>query len=229
MKNDPFILKTYPDIYRELIYQRNELIRWLEENNLLERQRVIKQGAGEEWVRHQVAKLHRESFRESILEILNQLYSHDAMEAVYDFNSAELGDWTDTDANWLERELQQLQKIISKLETRYDLSYRAIFEYDSDAGALYLNRKEVMSVGLGTQKHHILTMLFSNPKKLWDFDDIETYFQKQGWANFGELKERNIEKAGNDIKTKVAENTGVDDFLVVSRHALRINQANLGN
>lgn len=220
-------LTTYPEIYQELIYQRNEAISQLEQRGLLTRNRIVSKDDRKEQQRHETAAVYRSIFRENILLLFDRLYSHDAIEATYDFNAIELGNWSDTEANRLERELQQLQMIIGKLETRYELQYRITFEYDSGQSTLYMNRNKVFACGQSTLKHRLLTTLFSKPTKLWGIDDIDKYFAKNFGFVRGELKDRSIEKTGNDIKAQVAMKTGVRDFLIVTNSSARVNSVYL--
>lgn len=218
---------SYQAIYQELVYQRNEAIRWLDDLALTKRKRRILQNDENEFRRHQTAKTYRPIFREDILNLLSRLYSHDATEAIFDFETADLGDWSDTEANMLEREIQRLQLIIGKLESRYDLQYKIIFEYDNTQSTLFLNRNKVLACGQNTLKHRLLTTLFSDPGKLWGIDDIDSYFSNHFGYTPGDLKDRSVEKASNDIKAQVATKTGVKDFLLVSNSSTRINTAYL--
>lgn len=220
-------LTTYNEIYQELVYQRNEIINWFDEYKLISRDRFVKEDNQEEISRHKMALPFRQSFRRTIPKILDRLYSHDAIEAIYDFNSAELGNWSDTEANWLERELQRLQVIISKLEVRYDLQYRLVFEYRSEECTLYLNNIKVFACGQLTLRNRLMSVLFSNLKKRWSNQDIEDYFIDNFSYYAGDLKDTAIEKAGNDIKKDVASRTGIRDFLLVSNSSITINSAYL--
>lgn len=224
-KNEYLDLTTYNDIYQELVYQRNEVINWFEEQSLNTRNRFVKEDDHNELDRHKMAISFRPFFRNAIVEILNRLYAHDAIEAVYDFNSAELGTWSNTETNMLERELQRLQLIIGKLETRYDLQYRLIFEYRSEECTLYLNSIKVFSCGQSTLRNRLLVALFSDPKTLWENEDVENYFIKHFGYSVEQLTDKNIEKAGKDIIKDVSAKTAVKDFLVVSNSSIRINRS----
>lgn len=216
-------LTTYPEIYRELIYQRNAAISWLDEKNLTQRNCRVKESDETELSRHAVVNTYRPIFRENVLHVLDRLYSYDATEAIYDFNSTDLGDWSDTQANWLEREIQRLQLIIGKLETKYDLQNQIIFEYDSEECTLYMSRTKVFSCGQTTQKHRVLTALFTSPRKQWSVNDFDKYFTDKFNRGRYTLEKRSLEKTGNDIKAQVATKTGIKDFLIVSSSSLRIN------
>lgn len=216
-------LTTYPEIYRELVYQRNEAIRWLEEHALLARNRIVDKNDRKELQRHESAGIYRPLFRESILLLFDRLYSHDAIEAMYDFSSVDLANWSDTEANRLERELQSLQQVISKLEVRYNLQYRLIIEYVSTIRTLYLNGVEVFACGPNTLRHRLLTTLYSNPRALWKNQSIEDHFIEHFEYIEGQLSDKNIEKAANDIKKDVAAQVAAKDFLVVSNASVRVN------
>jgi hypothetical protein len=166
-------LTTYPEIYIELIYQRNATIDWISAQGLLKRDKLVQKSDKKELARHQGAIVYRPLFRESIMQLLDRLYTHDATEAMYDFESVELKGWSETEANWLERELEALQNILTKLEIRYKLQYKLIFEYEVGECVLYLNRNKILACGQTTLRHKLLAMLYSNPKKQWFFDYIE--------------------------------------------------------
>lgn len=226
MANDDYLdLSSYDDVYRELVFQRNATIQYLRDNHLLERNRNPK--SQDEKNAHKAAETYLVVFHETVEAILNRLYSHDAIEAVYDFNSIELGQWADTPANRLERELQQLQLIISKLETRYDLKYKIIFEYDSAKCTLYMSSNKVMSCSQISQKHRVLTALFSDPYKQWSIKDFDSYFAEHFNRGRYTLEKRSLERTGNDIRSQVATLTGIKDFLLVSASSLRINPSYL--
>lgn len=216
-------LTTYPDIYREMVYQRNEAIRWLQENKMLTRNRRVTKDNKAEWGRHTMAMSSRSVFRENVIDLIDRLYSHDAREAVYDFESVDLGDWSDTEVNRFERELQRLQLIIGKLEQRYNLQYQLIAEYVSAQGTLYINRAEVFRCGQTSLRHRLLTTLFSSPKKLWSTETIEECFISEFDYQAGQLKDKQVEKAANDIKKDVAAKTAAKDFLTVSNSTVQIN------
>lgn len=225
-RDNPYIdLTTYNEIYQELVYERNETIRWLDEHKLLERDRYVTQGNEKEWTRHTIAASHRHFFRQKILNLFDRLYSHDAIEAIYDFNSADLNGWSDTEANRMERELQRLQLIIGKLETRYNLQYKVIFEYQPEQRTLFQNSIEVFSCGQSTIRHRLLSTLFSDPRRMWEQDDIEQYFiDNFGYALY-QLTTKQIEKTAKDIMKDVAAKTAVQDLLSVSGGIVRINPA----
>ncbi len=222
-------LTTYPEIYRELVYQRNATIDWLNENALLVRDRRVTKQNEQEWQRQGNARTYRPIFRENVLDLFERLYSHDATEAIYDFRSIDLKDWSDTETNWLERELQALQAIIGKLEVRYNLQYKMIFRYDSGQFVLLLNGIEVLSCGQKTLRHRLLTTLYSEPKKQWDNESIVDYFVESFHYEQDELKDKAIEKAASDIKKDVAAKTAVKDFLLVSNSAIKINPFYVGS
>jgi hypothetical protein len=223
MDDDYLDLTTYNEIYRELIYQRNEAIRWLTNNALLERNRRVTKESGDEWLRHQTAAPFRSVFSRVVPGVLNRLYRHDALEAVYDFQAVELGDWSNTEANMLERQLQRLQVIIGKLETRYQLQYQLVFEYAGQECTLYLNSIKVFSCGQSTLRHRLLETLFSKSDELWTNEDIESYFIDSFGYSTGGLSDKNIEKAAKDIIKDVASKTAVKDMLIVSGSSARIN------
>lgn len=221
---NPYIdLRTYDEIYHELVYQRNEVIRSLREHDLLNRDRFVSNQDSDELTLHKTAFPLRHTFREAIIEILNRLYYHDAEEALYDFSCAELGGWTGTEANWLERELQQLQLIIGKLEVRYSLTYHLLFDYK--AGTLTLNTNKVFSSGPKTLRTRLLTALFSERRKEWNNENIEQYFIDHFDYREGELSDKTIEKAARDINTDVAAKTGVQAFLKISSASVQVNPA----
>jgi len=221
--NEYIDLTTYPDIYRELVYQRNSAIQWLDSHQLLQRDYRVTRDDADEWKRQESAGTFRSVFRNSIFQILDRLHSHDAIEAVYDFNSIDLANRSDTAANRLDLELRQLQLIIGKLELRYRLQYTLSFEYDHKSATLYLNRTDLLKYGPNSIKHRLLTALFSEPEKLWTNEAIEDYFVDHFHYQQGELKEASITKAANDIKRDVALKAAAKDFLVVSNATVRIN------
>lgn len=218
-------LTTYNEIYQELVYQRNAVIAWLKEHALLERNRQVGKDDNKELLRHSIAGNYRSLFDRTVEDLLDRLYSHDAIEALYDFKSIELGEWSDTEANRLERELQQLQVIIGKLETRYQLHYQFLFEYDSAKGVLLMNGAEVFACGLTTLRNRLLTTLFSKPQALWKNDDIEDYFVEHFDYVTGDLSDSNISKTARDIRTDVASKVAVKNFLIIDSSSVRINPA----
>ncbi len=218
-------LSTYSEIYQELIYQRNEAVRWLTDHGMLDRNRRVTQDQKDELLRHRTAFPYRSVFRQNILDLLDRLYSHDAVEALYDFNSVDLKDWSDTEANRLERELQRLQLIIGKLELRYNLQYRMKFSYDSENTTLFLNNIEVLTCGQNTLRHRILTTLFSDPHKQWQNDLVEQYFIDHFDYSEGQLQDKSIEKTANDLRRDVAAKTAAKDFLLVSNSSIKLNPA----
>lgn len=213
-------IETYNDIYRELVVQRNSAIEWLSKSNLLFRDRFVKNN-GDELRNHSTAAAFRRAFKASVMEIIDRLYPHDAIEARYDLESAELKAWSDTEANWLERELQQLQMILTKLEGRYDVQYKLVFEYSE--GTLTLNTEKVLASGLNTLRTRLLTVLFSNKERTWDNSDIEEEFVARFGYHFNEVSDKTIEKAARDIEKDVAAKTGVKDFLLYSNSCVEIN------
>ena len=221
--NEYLDLTTYPDIYRELVYQRNTAIEWLGKHKLLQRNYRVTRNHAEEWERQNSARVFRPVFNSSILQILDRLHSHDAVEAIYDFNSIDLADWSDTAANRLELELRQLQMIIGKLEMRYALQYKLSFEYDRKLATLQLNHTDLLKYGPNSIKHRLLAALFSNSEELWTNEAIEDYFTEHFDYHQGELKEASITKAANDIKRDVAVKAAAKDFLIVSNASVRIN------
>lgn len=216
-------LSTYSEIYQELVRHRNETIDWLTRNGMIERKRIIKPDDREEFVKHKTAEGYNRLFEIWILQIVDRLYSHDAIEAMYDFNSIELGEWTDTPANRLERRLQALQHIIGKLETRYHLQYRMIVEYKAEEHTLYLNGIEIKSFGRSSIKHRLLAALYSNPDVEWEVETIEDYFVDHFHYHKGELEDSQIRKAADDINRDVAAANAVRGLLKVSSSAIKIN------
>lgn len=224
--DNPYIdLTTYNEIYQELVYQRNEAIRWLTDHALLDRNRFVEKSDVNEWKRHSIAVVYRPLFKRSILALFDRLYSHDAVEAIYDFNSVELNGWTETESNLFEREIQRLQLIIGKLETRYNLQYRLFFHYNESDCILYMSGQKVFACGQTTLRHRLLATIFSEPHKLWTNDDIEEIFIEKFNYSSGDLTDKAIEKAAKDIKKDVASATAVKDLLAVSNTSVRINSA----
>lgn len=215
--------ETYDEIYRELVYERNDIIEWLFQNNLMARSRSIDKGDENEKIRHSTSLPHRRLFRSKVLGLLNKLYSHDAIEAIYDFESIELGKWSDSETNRLELELKALQKIIGKLELRYGLTYKVRLEYVAKDRTLYLNGKAVMSPGGSSLKHRLLSALYSEPERHWKNNDIEGYFIDNFDYRDGQLKDSQIRKTANDITAEVAIKSGLKDFLDPSGTHVRIN------
>jgi len=218
-------LTTYNEIYQELVYQRNAAISWLQEHALLERNRQVAKTDEKELLRHSIAGNYRSLFERTVEDLLDRLYSHDAVEALYDFSSIELGEWSDTEANHLERELRQLQVIIGKLEMRYHLQYRFLFEYDATRGVLLMNGTEVFACGLTTLRNRLLTTLFSKQQMLWKNDDIEDYFIEHFDYKAGDLSDSNIAKTARDIRTDVASKVAVKNFLIIDNSSVRISSA----
>ena len=216
-------LKTYPDIYRELVHHRNEAIHWIENHALLTRNRRVTKKDRAEWQKHQAAKAYRLTFRDNIIQILERLYYHDAVEATYDFNSIDLLDWSDTEANRFERELQRLQSIITKLETRYGLQYKVIFEYRAKKCTLYLNNIEVLKCQQNSIRHRVLSTVFSKANSLWNYDDVGEYFIENFGYNWDSFRETSVVKAGNDINKDVAAKTAVNGLLSVGNSSIRVN------
>ncbi len=218
-------LTTYTEIYRELVYQRNAAISWLEENKLMVRDRRIAKENEKELLWQKSAAAFRYVFSEDVLDVFNRLYSHDAVEAIYDFKSIDLADWSDTEVNRLERELQALQGVISKLEVRYGLQYKLIFDYDTGQCVLFSNRIEVLSCGQTTLRHRLLSTLFSDTHKHWANSDIADFFHTHFGYEPEELKDKAIEKAANDLRKDIAAKTAIKDFLIVSNATVSLNQA----
>ena len=217
-------LTDYESIYRELINQRNTAIRWLNQHGQISRARVVDSEDESELTRHKIAQIYRPLFRRSVLILISRLYYHDAVEAKYDFESVQLGSWSDTEANWLERELQQLQKIITRLEIRYDLQYRLIFEYVCDDRVLLLSGDEVKKYRKGSIKHRLMCAIFSDPYRNWLNIDIEEYFVKHFDYKVDGLPDSKIIKAANDINAEVAQETNVKDLLDPGGSAVKVNQ-----
>lgn len=222
-------LTTYPEIYSELVYERNVAITNLTDSGLLIRDRYVNDKNSNEWKRQQSIAGYRVFFTQKITQVLDRLYSHDATEALYDFRTDDLGGWSNTEANRLERELQSLQSILSKLETRYQLQYKQIFTYNSGQSTLYFNNIEVLSCGPSTVRHRLLTTLFSAPSDLWGYEDIEEYFVKNFDYTYGEIQDKTLEKAANDLKKDVSAKKSVRDFLIVSNSSIRINPSYISN
>lgn len=224
--DNPYLdLTTYNEIYQELIYQRNEAIRWLTEHALIDRDRFVEKSDLDEWKRHSIAVVYRPLFKRSILALFDRLYSHDAIEAIYDFNSVELNGWSVTEANLFEREIQRLQLIIGKLETRYNLQYRLLFHFNESDSTLYMSGQKVFACGQTTLRHRLLATLFNDPHKLWTNDEIEQVFIDNFNYTSGDLTDKAIEKAAKDIKKDVASATAVKDLLTVSNASVRVNGA----
>lgn len=222
--SNPYLnLSTYSEIYQELVRHRNETINWLTRNGLLDRKRIVKSDDREELLKHKIADGYERLFEVWILQIIDRLYSHDVIEAVYDFNSLELGEWTDTPANRLERRLQALQNIIGKLETRYHLQYRLLVEYRAEEHTLYLNGIEIKSFGRSSIKHRLLAALYSNPEIEWESEAIEDYFVEHFGYHRSELEDSQIRKAADDINRDVAAANAVRGLLKVSSSAIKIN------
>jgi hypothetical protein len=220
-------LTAYQEIYHELVFERNHTIMWMQRHLLLDRNRTVSKSDTAEWRRHQAAMAHRRGFTIKVRQVLDRLYSHDAIEALYDFNNIDLGNQSDTEANRLEKELNALQIVIGKLENKYNLHYKMLVEYREQEQKLYLNSIVLLSAGATTLRHRLLALLYTDPTILWLNDDIEDHFVD----NFGYVKgaigkdgltDPKIEKAANSIKKDVAS-AGVKDFLIVSRSTVRIN------
>ncbi|TAH32547.1 hypothetical protein EYC58_02735 [Candidatus Saccharibacteria bacterium] len=223
--SNPYLrLSTYSEIYQELVHHRNEAINWLTRNGLLDRKRIVEPDDREELLKHKIADGYCRLFSVWISQIIDRLYTHDAIEALYDFNSVELGDWTDTAANRLERQLQALQGIIGKLEVRYRLQYRLLVEYRTEEHALYLNGIEIKSFGRSSIKHRLLTALFSNTETEWENNAIEDFFIKSYDYHEGELTDTQIRKAADDINRELAAKSPIKDLLKVSSAAITVNQ-----
>lgn len=222
--SNPYLdLSTYSEIYRELVHHRNETIDWLTRNALLDRRRIFSLGDEEEANKHRTASGYRAVFRIAVNQIFDRLYSHDAIEAMYDFNTIDLKNWTDTEANRLERELEALQQVIGKLEVRYQLQYLLRVEYRPEEYMLYLNGIEVSSFGRSSIKHRLLTALFSNTKMEWENNTIEDFFIKHFNYHEGELKDLQIRKAADDLNREVAAKSAIKDLLKVSSSSVRVN------
>lgn len=222
--SNPYLdLSTYSEIYQELVRHRNETINWLTNNGLLDRKKIIDPDDVEELTKHKIAEGYDRLFEVWILQIIDRLYSHDAVEAVYDFTSVEIGEWTDTPANRLERRLQALQRIIGKLETRYNLQYRLHVEYVAEEHMLYLNGIEIKSFGRSSIKHRLLATLYSNPEIEWENESIEDYFIDHFSYHKGELEDSQIRKAADDINRDIAAANAVRGLLRVSSSAIKIN------
>lgn len=223
-EGNPYIdLVTYSDIYHELVFERNEAIRWLYDHAMLDRDKFVKKTDKKQGDKHKNAYAYRLSFQHTVLLKLDRLYSHDAIEAMYDFNNIDLGNWSDTEANRLEKQLNQLQLIITKLEIRYALQYKTTIEYRPSEQTLYLNSIEIFSCGTGTIRHRLLTAFYSKPSKLWQNEDLERYFIKHFNYQEGDLTDKQVEKNSNDITKDVAAKIGAKDFLIVSNSTVRIN------
>jgi hypothetical protein len=214
---------NYDEIYTELVFERNMLIEHLNDNGYLDRKTVYVDSDTDEKTKHSTLLPYRRFFRQKVTKTINELDGFDAVEALYDFNSIELGKWTDSEANKLELELRALQKIIGKLEGRYDLKYRVRMDYVVPERTLYLNRRAVMSPGASTIKHRLLTTLFSNSGIRWKNDDIEDYFVEHFGYKKGQLKDTHIRKAANDITAEVAIKSAVREFLDASGTHVSIN------
>lgn len=162
-------------------------------------------------------------FTDKIFHVLDRLYSHDAIEAMYDFENIDLGDWSDTPANRLDKHVEKLQLVITKLEGRYQLQYRLSINYDSGQQLLTLNTVPIFSCGASTLRHKLLSALYSDPHRLWLNEDLEEYFIKCHSYTVGQLKDATVEKAANDIKRDVAAKVSVKDHLIISNSSVRIN------
>ncbi|GEM_PF-2457828 len=215
-------LKTYNEIYSELVYQRNHYIDQFRQFGMTGRNRYATKDDNDEWTRHRVMLPTLMGFQVTIPQILNRLYSYDATEALYDFDSIDMGSWSETPANRLEKQIQALQHIISKLENRYDLQYRLLFDFEPSSGTLTLNTNKVLASGKDTLRTRMLTALFSDRQKHWKNDDIEEYFVENFDYQYGELSDKNIAKAARDINKDIATNTGVQDFLNFSNSSVQI-------
>lgn len=160
-------ISDYPQIFSNLVFERNHTIMWLERHGMAVRDKTVDKTNEKEWLKHRTATAYRMSFKTNVTHLLDRLYHHDAVEALYDFGNVELGGWSNTEANMLERELQNLQKILGKLEARYSLQYKLVIEYNHKEQKLYLNGVEILSPGESTLRHRLLTALYSKPDVLW--------------------------------------------------------------
>ena len=222
--SNPYLdLSTYPEIYQELVHQRNEAIYWLTQNGQLERKRVVQLDDKEELLRHRLAEGRGRLFNIGVNQILDRLYSHDAIEAMYDFNNIELGTWSETSANRFERQLQALQRIISKLEVRYQLHYRLLVDYIASERTLYLNGIPISTFGGETLRHRILCALYSDPDKVWTTESIEDYFIEHFNYTTGSLKDSQVRKAADDINREVAAKSAIKEMLNVASSSVGLN------
>lgn len=214
-------LNTYEKVYRELTYQRNEAILFLKDNQLW----GIKRGAlsDEDKRHHRTAQSFRHAFLRNIREVIAKLYDHDAIEALYAVENYDLGEWDDTEANRLEKEIEGLKIVLSDLQKKYSLTYKLRFEYIPTEATILLNGVPALKFGENTLRHKLMSALWSDKNRLWGFEDINDYFVDHFNYQEGELKDRNIEKLGIDINKELASKSSVNDLLAVTNSTVRVN------
>lgn len=214
-------LDTYEKIYRELTYQRNEAILFLRGNLLWGVRRSAL--SDEDKRHHRTAQSFRNAFLKNIREIIRKLYDHDAIDALFVIENYDLGEWDDTEANRLEKELEGLKTVLSDLQKRFNLTYKLRFEYSPSEATILLNGVNGLKFGENTLRHRLMLALWSDKDRLWGFEDINDYFTDHFNYQEGGLKDRNLEKLGNDINKELAFRSSVRDLLIVTNSSIRIN------
>lgn len=214
-------LDTYEKIFRELTYQRNEAILFLKGNLLWGVKRSALSDADKR--HHRTALSFRNAFLRNVREIIGKLYDHDAIDALYAIENYDLGVWDDTEANRLEKEVAGLKTALSDLQRKYNLTYKLRFEYSPTDASILLNGVPVLKFGENTLRHKLMSALWSDKDRLWGVEDINDYFVDHFNYREGELKERNVEKLGNDINKELAVKSSVKDLLAVTNSTIRIN------
>ena len=96
------------------------------------------------------------------------------------------------------------------------------FHFDDQSGTLeFQNKLVTISKSKNTNPYHLLQTLIKDPMKIWGYDEIH-----EDWNNLEPYRKTDWEKyyqTGYAVNEKVAKETTIKDFLLVTRTSIRIN------
>jgi hypothetical protein len=100
-------------------------------------------------------------------------------------------------------------------------SNKSALSFDKNSGVLKFNNKEiVISKSKNTSPHYLLTTIFKNKEKVWNYDeiaeDLGNDYDKNSWSKYY--------NAGYKVNEKVAKETTIKDFLLITSKDVGINK-----
>jgi len=99
-------------------------------------------------------------------------------------------------------------------------------KYDPKNGKLFINDQNILiSKNLDTNQHHLLKIIFEDPTRIWNYDEIhekiegiQIEYKKEYW--------RKYYNAAYDINNKVAYETNIKKFLKITKNTVNITLMN---
>lgn len=98
-------------------------------------------------------------------------------------------------------------------------------KFDKDRSTLFLQEKEILiSKAKNSRPHYILTVIFTNKEKGWNYDEIAENLDKNNPEPYKKDDWKKFYQACRDINEKVAKETTIKNFLDFTKFKVSINK-----